>query len=244
MENFTNPNYELLIQGFSAFAGAFFAFLFLRIAEFLSKLYQRQVKHYNSLVILETQLNEIGGIIHDDLYILPNFIRVIKSGNVYYNNLRPIPIDKSHYESLFDLTILNELFTYYYQVRKLNDDMETASSGYQDIKNALIQKNITHQDYIVNTSILAENLKQIEIFLADLEERTVKLLARIRVQMKYDIPLGTRIMSVFIRSHGANLSEKEIKKEEEKLNKEIEETKTKSQKEIEEVLKKYRSQKP
>ncbi len=242
MENFTSPTQELVIQGFSAFAGAFFAFLFLRIAEFLSKLYQRQVKHYNSLVILETQLNEIGGIIHDDLYILPNFIRVIRSGNVYYNNLRPIPIDKSHYENLYDLTILNELFTYNYQVRKLNDDMETASSGYQDIKNALIQKNITHQDYIVNTNILAENLKQIEIFLADLEERTVKLLARIRVQMKYDIPLGTRLMGWFIRSHGANLSEKEIKKEEDKLNKEIEETKTKSQKEIEEILKKYRNQ--
>ena len=61
--------------------------------------------------------------------------------------------------------------------------METASSGYQDIKNALIQKNITHQDYIVNTNILAENLKQIEIFLADLEERTVKLLARLKIQI-------------------------------------------------------------
>lgn len=244
MENLTSPTQELIMQGFSAFAGAFFAFLFIRIAEFLSKLYQRQVKHYNSLVILETQLNEIGGIIHDDLYILPNFIRVIKSGNVYYNNLHPIPIDKSHYESLYDLTILNELFTYNYQVRKLNNDMETASSGYQDIKNALIQKNITHQDYTVNTNILAENLKQIEIFLADLEERTVKLLVRIRVQMRYDKPLGTRIMGWFIRSHGANLSEKEIKKEEDKLNKEIEETKTKSQKEIEEILKKYRNQKP
>ncbi len=60
--------------------------------------------------------------------------------------------------------------------------------------------------------------------------------------MKYDIPLGTRLMGWFIRSHGANLSEKEIKKEEDKLNKEIEETKTKSQKEIEEILKKYRNQ--
>jgi len=156
---------------------------FLDWQNFCQSSTSRQVKHYNSLVILETQLNKIGGIIHDDLYILPNFIRVIKSGNVYYNNLRPILIDKSHYESLYDLTILNELFTYNYQVRKLNDDMETASSGYQDIKNALIQKNITHQDYIVNTNILAENLKQIEIFLADLEERTVKLLARLKIQI-------------------------------------------------------------
>ena len=230
---------QVAIEGFSAFAGAFFAFLFLRLGEFFSKLYQRQVKHYNSLVILETQLNEIGGIIHDNLYILPNFIRVINSGNVYYNNLRPIPTDKSHYENLYDLNILNELFTYYYQARKINDDMETASAGYQDIKNALIAKNINPADYIINAKLLATNLKQIEIFLAELENTTVRLLARIRVQMRYDKPLGTKMQSWFFHTSGAKLKQKEIDTEFGKLQKEIEETKTKSQKEIEEILKKY-----
>jgi len=106
----TDFNNQILIQGFSAFAGAFFAFLSLRLAEFFTKLYQRQVKHYNSLVLLETQLNENGGIIHDNLYILPNFIRVISSGNIYFNNLRSIPIYREHYENLYDLDLLNELF--------------------------------------------------------------------------------------------------------------------------------------
>ena len=238
MENI-DINTQILVQGFSAFAGAFFAFLFLRLSEFFSKLYQRQVQHYNSLVILETQLNEIGGIIHDNIYVLPNFIRVITSGNVYFNNLRPIPIDKSHYVNLYDLTILNELFTYNYQVRKINDDMETANLGYQDIKNALIEKNITLADYKINTDSIAINLKQIEIFLAELETTTVKLLARIRVQMRYDKPLGTKIQALFIHSHGAKLKKEEIEKEAKKLNKEIEETKTQSQKEIDEVLKKH-----
>lgn len=230
---------QIIIEGFSAFAGAFFAFLFLRLGEFLTKLYQRQVKHYNSLVILETQLNEIGGIIHDNLYILPNFIRVITSGHVYYNNLRPIPIDKSHYENLYDLTILNELFSYNYQVRKINDDMETASVGYQDIKSAMIAKNITPVDYLVNTKLLSTNLKQIEIFLTELEIITIKLLARIRVQMRYDKPLGTKLQSLFIHSSGEKIKQNEMDVEINKLQKEIEETKTKSQKEIEEILKKY-----
>jgi len=30
----SNLQYDLLVQGFSAFAGAFFVFLFLRLAEF------------------------------------------------------------------------------------------------------------------------------------------------------------------------------------------------------------------
>lgn len=235
---------QIFIEGFSAFAGAFFAFLFLRLGEFLTKLYQREVKHYNSLVILETQLNEIGGIIHDNLYILPNFIRVIKSGNIYFNNLHQIPIDKGHYENLYDLDLLNLLFSYNYQVRKINDDMATASLGYQDIKNALIQKHIAPEHYKVNANLLAENLKQIEIFLTELQEETVKLLARIRVQMRYDRPLGTRIMSIFIHTYGEKVKQKEIDKEVEKLNKEIEDTKTASQKQIEEILKKYNQSKP
>jgi len=232
-------NNQILVQGFSAFSGAFFAFLFLRLSEFFSKLYQRQVQHYNSLVILETQLNEIGGIIHDNLYILPNFIKVITSGNVYFNNLRPIPIDKNHYTNLYDLIILNELFSYNYQVRKINDDMETACLGYQDIKNALIEKNITSADYLINSTSISTNLKQIEIFLTELEIATVKLLARIRVQMRYDKPLGTKLQFFFIHSYGAKLKKEEIEKEAKKLNKEIEETKTESQKEINEILKKY-----
>lgn len=230
---------KILIEGFGAFAGAFFAFLFLRLAEFLTKLYQREVKHYNSLVLLETQLNEVGGIIHDNLYVLPNFIRVIKSGNIYFNNLHILPIDKSHYDNLYNLELMNALFSYQYQTRKLNDDMTTVTLGYTDIKNALIQKNIGKPDYIVNAELMAINLKQIEMFLAELQNETVDLLARVRVQMVYDKPLGTKIQSFFIRSSGKKIKKEEIKKEKKKLLKEIEETKTQSQKQIDEILKKY-----
>lgn len=231
---------QIVVEGFSAFAGAFFAFLFLRLSEFLTKLYQREVKHYNSLVNLEVQLNEIGGIIHDDLYVLPNFIRVITSGNIYFNNLHTIPIDKSHYENLYDLSLLNDLFSYFYQARKLNDDLITANSGYQDIKNALIQKNIKKDDYLINTKLMANNLKQIEVFLIEFEEVTVKLMARVRVQMKYDIPLSTKIQQFFIKTKGDKIKETEIAKEVKKLKKEIDETKAKSSKEIQNIIKKHK----
>ncbi len=122
--------------------------------------------------------------------------------------------------------------------------MTTASLGYQDIKSALMQKHIAPEHYKVNADLLAENLKQIEIFLTELQERTVKLLARVRIQMRYDKPLGTRIMFVFIHSSGKKIKQKEIDKEVKKLNKEIEETKTASQKQIEEILKKYNQTKP
>lgn len=235
----TDFNSQILVQGFSAFAGAFFAFFFLRLGEFLAKLYQREIKNYNSLVLLEIQLNELGGIIHDNLYILPNFMREIVSGNIYFNNLHTLPMDKSHYDNLYDLDLMNRLFSYQYQTRKLNDDMTTASLGYSDIKNALIQKNIGQRDYIINAKILASNLKQIEIFLMELQNETVELLAKVRVQMVYDKPFGAKLQSFFMHASSKRIRKDDIKKEKEKLLKEIEETKTQSQKQIEEVLKKY-----
>lgn len=232
-------NSQVLVQGFSAFAGAFFAFLFLRLAEFLTKIYQRQVKHYNSLVILETQLNELGGVIYDNIYLIPFFRKAILTGNIYFSKLRPLPFDKSHYENLYDIDLINDLFSFNYQLRKLNDDIDGFTDGYADIKNAYIQHNIDKQDYLINAQISAEILTTLEVFQKDMVEHTVRLMAKVRLMSKKDVPLGTRIMRWFIHTSGSSLKKNEIEKEAKKLYEEIEETKTKSQKEIEEILKKH-----
>lgn len=226
----------LFSTGLSAFAGAFFAFLFVRLGEFLSKIYDRQVKHYNSLVNLEVQLNEIGGIIHDDLYILPPFMNTLKLGHIYFNNLHTLKIDKSHYQNLCNIPLLNELFSYNYQVRKINDDIETMSSGYQDIKNALIQKNITLEEYQINVNVLSTNLEAIRLFLLDLQEKTINLIARIRIHIEHDRPLGSKLMSPFISVVRYKLKEEDIKKEIKKLELEIEESTKKSSEDIKKIL--------
>ena len=241
---FVQPDQLFIIQGLSAFMGAFFAFLFLRLADFLERIYKRQVKHYNSLVILETQLNELGGIIHDNIYLIPFFRDAITSGNIYFSKLRQLPIDRSHYESLHDIDFINDLFTFNYQLRKINDDIDSLADGYVDIKNAYIQHHIEKQDYLINAQISADLLTALEAFLGDMEERTVQLMAKARLMARKDMPLGTKIARWFIHTSGSKLKKKEVDKEAKKLLKEIEETKTQSQKEIEEVIKKYRSKQP
>ena len=95
MNNPTNLLYELLIPGFGAFAGAFFAFIFLKLADFLTRVHERKVRHFNSLVLLETQLNVLLGIIHDSTIAVSFFIKIIKSGKIYFGKLRQIPIDST-----------------------------------------------------------------------------------------------------------------------------------------------------
>lgn len=227
---------DLFLNGASAFAGAFFAFLFLRLSELLTKLYERQVKHYNSLVGLGVQLNDVGGVIHDNLYVLPRFIQTIGLGNIYFNNLRTIEIDRGPYKDLINPELLDELFSYNYQLRKANDDIETVSSGYQDIKNALIQGNITLQDYRINVVALSENLESLNKFLQNLQEETVILLARVRLRIKQDKPIGSKIIHFFIPAAKKRLRNEEIRKEAARLRLEIEESANKSQKKLKKIF--------
>jgi hypothetical protein len=228
---------SILLLAFSAFAGAFFAYLFTRIADFFDRVYKRQLKHYNSLVNLETQLNEIGGIINDDLYIIPDFIRTISSGHVYFNNLRTLPIDKSHYANLYDLDLINLLFSYNYDLRKINDDLETITRGYDKIESAFTQKNISPSEYVFNCKNLSLNLKLIEIFLTKLQDKTTQLLARVRIESKNDLPLATQLQRFFIKTSGSTITKVELDKEIKKLNKEIDNTKKTSRTEIDNILK-------
>lgn len=232
--------HEILLQGFSAFAGAFFAYLFTRIASFFSKIYDRQVKHFNSLVRLGNQLNEIGGLIDDNLFILPKFRDVLLSGNVYYNNLSNIPVDKTHFDDLHDIDLINLLAEYQYEVRRNNDDMRTFTQGHQMLTQALMSKGITHPEYKENAVLLAEQLKTMEAFHARLLENTFQLLARVRVQLTTDIPLGTKLQRLFIHTAGDQnkITKKMVDNEKKKLKKELRHSQTASKKEIDRVLRK------
>lgn len=232
-----NISQNLITQSFSAFAGAFFAYMFLRLAELFNKIYERQIKHFNSLVVLEIQLIEIGGIVHDNINEIDSFSKAINANKICFNNLQKISIDKSHYDNFYDLTIKNILFSHNYDIRKINDDTENMMSGYRDIKNALIQKNFSLEDYKINATMLEENLKILKLFLIDFLEKNTELIARVRIQIRYDRPLGSKIISMFVRSKGSAIKESDIAKEKNKLNQEVNENMKKSKLEIEKVLK-------
>lgn len=229
-------NKTLLSQTVSAFAGAFFAFLLLRLSDFLTGIYKREVMHFNSLVMLETQLNEIGTIVDDNLYVIQDFIGVISSGRIYFNNLRSIPIDKTHFEKLYDVSLMNELFSYQYEIRRINDDMKTLDKGYEDIKNAIIDRKNTPEGNKANTEMIIRKLKLFQIFMTKLYDKTLLLLSRVRVQLKKDIPLGTKFQQYLIRTK--ILKQKEVELELNILKAEIEASKIKSREEINELLSK------
>lgn len=62
---------------------------------------------------MENLLNENIGVAHDKIYICQPFASAISRGNVYYNNLKMIPLDKKILLELHDTNMINKLFSYY-----------------------------------------------------------------------------------------------------------------------------------
>lgn len=229
-------NSEFIIKGTEAFFGAFTAYLFVRIGEFFTRRYDRLIKHHNALVTLDIQLNELVGIINENLFSIKHFQKAILSGNIYWGELNQLPIDKSHLTSLYDITIINEVFRYFYNVRVLNEDISNLQRGYQELKSAYVQKQINITNYVQNAQLISENLSLYEKFLEHNLEMLKRLIARVRIQIKRDEPLGAKIMKLSYFSSGKYISEKDIDKELSALTKEIAEVSEKSRKEKDDIL--------
>lgn len=219
---------------------AYFALVFLGISTILKWISERERKHYNSLVILATQLNEMMGIIKDNIYSMEGFSETIEKGNISWNKIRSITIDKTHLENLFDIDLINKVFTFYINVRKINDDIENLQGGYNEIKDAYIQKYITIDDYIQNAKEVVKNIKQIQDFNEDLFEQVKSLLTRIQIQINKDIPISQIILEKMIYISGNKITIKEFEEEKAILERELDESSRESQEHIERVTKKER----
>lgn len=233
-------NQEIISSIAGGFAGAFFALIFLGVSSFISKILARKTIHYNSLVILETQLNEMIGIIKDNIYLMPPFRDAINNGNIYWSQIRVIPVDKSHLNKLSDLDLINDLFEFDYKIRKVNDDIESLAVGYNELKDAYIHKYIKVDHYILNAKNTADQIELLEIFSEDLLEDLTKLLTKIKILLKKDKPILTKIQEKLNKTSGDKITVNEFKKEKSKLEKELEESSRKSTEEIEKLLKQKR----
>ena len=117
----------------------------------------------------------------------------------------------------------------------MNDDLKTINEGYEDIKSAFIGQKMSKEIYLENCNYIAKNLKVSKAFLNNLHLKTILLISKVRLRMKYDKPLGVKIQSLFIRAR--RLDDKEVREVREKVNQEVEESKKLSRKEIDDILK-------
>jgi len=222
---------------FSAFFGAFFAFMFGQVGTMIGRINERKLKHYNSLVLLESQLNNFLNIISNNLVTFSDLRWALKQGKIYFINLSKFEIDESHYLNLLDIDLTNQLYNVLDGAKRYNMDGDNLTISYNEIRNAFLDKKIDQPAYELNLALTARRALIIETHEKSYTDKVLDLLARVRVQLRVDRPAPSMILSPLTRSWGGVISSEDVVKERAKLVGETKESATDSGTEIEKVNK-------
>lgn len=212
-----------------AFMGAVFAFIFVRLGDALTRIYQRLTKNQTALVRLQHHLNDCLNLISDNIYIINLYLKIfdgygpdVEEPRIFGNELHALPIDKELPLSLTNIEFINELYSLQVEFRKLNDSMATSNRIINQTTAAFIQKHIDHRTYAANISHYRQTMIDIKSFLNASKTDIIKILAAARVQSKEE-PFLSRVIQQVLKNEYTKKQRELIAKEIEKLDAEISE---------------------
>lgn len=227
---------------YGAFLGAFFAFLFVRIGDALTRLYERQTKNYNALIQLQHHLNKSIGLIGENLFVVKDFTRVFRESRqldeptrLYRDEFAQIPLEYELLPTLTNIDLVNELFSYNGSIRKLNGTMENMTKTYDITQAAFIEGKINEENYYRNVARLLDGYDILEKFLNASVKDTDNVMAASRV-LANDRPVLASIMRLTTRTRYTKSFRKRRDKEIETMQQEKKEILENSANRIRETL--------
>lgn len=225
---------NLIIQGAGAFFGAFFAFLFGGLAFFIKTRRDRFILHKNALVEIEYLLNEHLNDIAKNSYLIEHDLEIIKKEHLTYDRLYELRLPAGIELKLGDLEIINRYSSYRESILRINADFNKINKALDLISNyAVTHDKKVHSD---NFKHLAEQMETVNKFLKLLTNETKELLAYTRIYMQRVDSLKEKRLNIYKLNGYREITEEELKEEQEKLNKEIEQTMKESKERIKQAI--------
>ncbi|HHT9127438.1 MAG TPA: hypothetical protein ACFYEE_01610 [Candidatus Wujingus californicus] len=185
---------------FGAFVGAFFAFIFVRLGEALTRIYERKARHYNALIRLEHYFNYILNTLNENIFIIEHFRKVFSDEVIdrgetplFASRLHDIPFSKEDVIDLANLTFANAVFNFNVKVAKMNNSMASTNRSYELFSSAFVDGKTNPDSYIANVKRHKERLSELQGFIEETKEDSIRLLARSRVLSK-NAPFLSRII--------------------------------------------------
>jgi hypothetical protein len=226
----------------SAFAGALFAFVFLKFAERGKDKKEKQKANIKALSKIQQICNENYNLLNDTLFSINEIIKVIEEARkrnqspFSANRLDTLVIDKNILLDLLNNDFVNDYFSYMIMVKKQNDDVDSTNNFHESMKMARLTDKITSENYIQNMIRFEDNLKVEKKFIDDSMKQTEMILARCRVLLKEKTTIFRKIFKHKNIGYNKKFNEK-YEKELKSLKIELETIKQKSKDEIENVIK-------
>jgi hypothetical protein len=224
-----------------AFAGAFFAFLFLRFGEAGKRVFERKEKNYNTLVRLQHYVNDCLNITGDNIFVIDDFFRCfsderLRKGelSIFINRFQQYPIDRELVIGLTNLEFANDLYTLNVELSKMNDSLATLGRSYEQVMDAFISKKIDNATYLLNVRTSRDRYREIREFLVQTKEDLIKAFATTNLLVK-DAPFLVQVTRILVRSKYGRRFPEDLKFETTKVRGDIERGAEKSRHRISEV---------
>lgn len=224
-----------------AFAGAFFAYVFVRFGDAMKKVYDRKEKNHTSLVRLQHNFNDCLNTTNDNLHIANDCIGVfteaqLTSGNhpIYMNVFHQYQIDRELMIGLTSLDLINEIASLNAGLQKMNNSLATIDRAYGQIRDAFIAKTISESSYLENARRTRDRCIQVRPFLKQTNDDLVRLFAVTSLLMK-NPPFLVRVTLALVRSKYPRGFEVQLKRETAKIKADMEATAKASEQRIREA---------
>ena len=182
---------------YGAFLGAFFAFLFVRLGNALTMMYERKAKARCALVQLVHKFSELLNIVHDNLYLIRKLSEM--EANLETPGA-PAPIYQPRFAthtqigdiliSLGNIDLINELLDLNTTIRKLNDSLDDWQRAHDRVTDAFINKKVDEMTYRAYLKDAVEAGQLLGKFLAAFQTDLIDSLAAVHVLVRDDTTLG------------------------------------------------------
>lgn len=223
-------NKGVIQTGIIAFFGAFFAFIFVKIGEWIAIIRKGNVNHFNSLTKIERLLNRIVYRLGKNIFGFEGNLGALKSMRLLTWGSYEIPFDYKLADNLKNIDFVNEYFCLSLDIETMKNDMIKMKDMYEEIKDLFITKKIDPQMYKVNILYCISQMEDMNKFMKAYQENTIKLLAKTRLLIK-EKRNWTFLFGAFPKRHYVKNFDEKVEKELKVLNKEIDENRRKSKEE-------------
>jgi hypothetical protein len=175
----------------AAFMGAFCSFLFVRLGEALTRLYQRQQRNQRALVILQHRLNYSLVIADDNIWLVDLFLKNVSPSidkgeaiRASADRLNLFRVDEELLVDLVNIDLINELFALNVTLHKANDSIDTMERLYQSTLEPVRTGSLDQATALMYTQNMERILPQMKLLrshLIETQKDLVDLLAKVRV---------------------------------------------------------------
>lgn len=241
-KTFESPDIYFMGSMLSGFTGAFFAFLFVRLGDGLTRIYDRAIKNVNALVKLQHVFNDILSELNDNVFVAEQYQNILsksidsKTPIIAMNRFYPVTVDKQTVMELSNIDLINEINFFYADIQKFNKSAVITNDAYVHACNSFIDKKITLESYLITAKLVRDDAAEAKRFVSSYMEDGIRLLAKIRILSK-EAPLLLRIIRAISRTRYPSHFDKLVDKEMAEVNANIENTKNLSREKINKVVK-------